>query len=141
MLPSKRAAALATSLTLVVVILAGSPLLTSSSVAFAAVRNHFRHCRNLTMHVTQRMAGAVIQASTTTIDDRGIVRTDIGSQMSIIVDPVAGRTLTLLHQPKQAMLAPLPKSAPAVDQALDWLQELREFRGQSTRLPVRQIDA
>lgn len=141
MLPSKRAAALATSLTLVVVILAGLPLLTSSSVAFAAMRNHFRHFRNLTMHIAQRMAGAVIQASTTTIDDRGIVRTDIGSQMSIIVDPVAGRTLTLLHQPKQAMLAPLPKSAPAVDQALDWLQELREFRGQSTRLPVRQIDA
>ena len=111
------------------------PWLSGGSDAFAAVQARLRDFVTLQMDVTQRYGGEVIATSRTVVDAQGRQRTDVGSQISIIVDPRRGRVLTLMHDTRQAMLAPIPVSRPATPEATAWLDELRDFRGQATLLP------
>lgn len=117
------------------------PMLSGEGVAFAAVQKHFLEFDNLVMHVTQRFNGQVLQSSKTTVNATGATRTDVGEQLSIIVDPQEGRVLTLLHVPRQAMLTQIPKTRPSEKNELQWLEELRQFKGQALPLPkTRLID-
>lgn len=112
-----------------------------SGNAFAAVLEHFRQFDTLTMTVVQHFGGDVLQTSRTVVDARGVVRTDIGKQLSVIVDPNAGRLLTLVHAQKVATLTTIPKRDHALAQSLKWLDELRRYRGAATPLPgTRTID-
>jgi hypothetical protein len=115
------------------------PMLSGNSDAFAAVQARFVEFQTLSMTITQRFGHRATQTSHTVIDDRGVVRTDVGDRLSVIVDAPRGRVMTLLHEPRQAMIAPIPKSAAAKDDALSWLDELRAFKGNATRLKETRI--
>jgi len=115
------------------------PMLSGGGDAFAAVQAHFRHFDTLSMTITQHFGGQPLQTSHTVVDARGVVRTDVGDQLSVIVDAPRGRVLTLLHAPRQAMIATIPKNKPAADDALSWLDDVRDFKGQATPLPDTRI--
>ena len=122
-------------------VLALLPLLSSGSDAFAAVQHRLRSLNTLIMQVVQRHEGAIIQTSTIRTNAQGVVRTDVGSEISIVVDPQRGRLLTLLHEPHQAMLSKIPINIPAdaPDAALSWLAEIRDFKGQAKPMPNLRI--
>ena len=109
--------------------------------AFAAVLERFRNFNTLSMTVTQRLDGKRLQTSHTQVTANGVLRTDVGAQLSIIVDPVNGRMLTLLHDARKAMQASMPVSPVTPGAGLAWLEELRQFKGKATPLPgTRVID-
>lgn len=123
------------------VLMIGLPLLSGQGDAFAAAQAHFRNFRTLQMDITQRHQGEVLQTSRTLVNAAGVTRTDVGTQLSIIVDPARGRLLTLLHDTREAMLTPIPKQAHDPGDELAWLEELRDFGGRATPLqPTRQIE-
>lgn len=133
--------ALATSLLVAVAVVLAVPMLSTGSQAFAAVQQHFRDFRTLAMAITQRHDGAVVQTTRTLVNADGVSRTDVGSQLSIIVDPRQGRVLTLLHDDRQAMLAEIPATLANSDAALRWLDDLRVFKGKATPIAEsRQVD-
>lgn len=128
----------ATAVLAIAVIIAG-PMLSGGSDAFAAVQARFQHFDTLSMTITQRYGGKPLQTSHTLVDARGVVRTDVGDQLSVIVDAPRGRILTLLHEPREAMIATFPKNKSAAGNALSWLDDLRNFKGQATPLPDTRI--
>ncbi len=128
----------ATAVLAIAAIIAG-PMLSGGGDAFAAVQAHFRHFDTLSMTITQRYNDQPLQTSHTVVDARGVVRTDVGDQLSVIVDAPRGRVLTLLHAPRQAMIAAIPKNQPVADDALSWLDDVRNFKGQATPLPDTRI--
>ena len=115
------------------------PMLPGNGDAFAAVQARFRHFDTLSMTVIQRFRGEPLQASRTVVDARGVVRTDVGDQLSVIVDAPRGRVLTLLHEPRQAMIATIPKTTTAQGEALPWLEDLHNFKGEAKPLPGTRI--
>lgn len=119
----------------------GLPFLSGSGDAFAAVQAHFRQFRTLQMDVTQRLGGQVMQTSRTRVNAAGATRTDIGDSLSIVVDPARGRLLTLLHEPRQAVVAAIAPHAAATGNDIAWLDELRRYQGKATPLAeARTID-
>lgn len=128
----------ATAVLAIAAIIAG-PMLSGGGDAFAAVQAHFQRFNTLSMTITQRYGGQPLQTSHTIVDARGVVRTDVGDQLSVIVDAPRGRLLTLLHDSRQAMIATIPKNKPAADDALSWLDDVRNFKGQATQLPDTRI--
>ncbi|GHA86414.1 hypothetical protein [Cognatilysobacter bugurensis] len=132
--------AAASAAVLAIVVLA-LPLWTEQGTAFADVQAHLRDFRTLSMQVEQRHGDRVIQRSRTVVDARGVLRTDVGAELSVVVDPVRGRVLTLQHGPKHAMTMPLEQAAGGPDAALKWLAQIRNFKGQAQRLDsTRTID-
>lgn len=126
---------------LLVVAVMSVPMLSGGGDAFAAVQDRLRQFTHLDMSITQRAQGQVIQTSRTLVDAQGRLRTDVGDQLSIIVDPKRGRVLTLLHAPRQAMVTALPKAGAAQGDTLRWLDDLRNFKGKATPLAgTRVID-
>lgn len=134
---------LATAATACAVLVLGVALfLGDQRQAFAAVQQHLRDFDTLRLVVEQRMAGEPMMRSTMLLDRHGSLRTDVGEEVSVIVD-VPGRTvLTLLHGARQALSMPLPagRGAPR-DDALHWLDTIRDFQGEAAPLPQsREID-
>ncbi|GGA68340.1 hypothetical protein GCM10011521_03140 [Arenimonas soli] len=111
------------------------PLLSSHGEAFAAVQRHFLDFNTLSMRVEQRVHGEIVQTSRMVVDAQGVVRTDVGEELSVIVDPGHERVLMLLHGPRHAMLSPLQGAKPSPDASLHWLEELRAFEGRAELLP------
>jgi hypothetical protein len=136
---SRRWLAFAATAAIALVITVIGPMLSGGGVAFAAVQNHFSHFDNLVMNITQSFKGQPIQSSEIIVNAQGITRTNVGKQLSIIVDPKQGRMLTLLHDSREAMLTSIPKSQPQAQSELKWLQELRNFKGEATPLPNKRI--
>ena len=136
--------AAAATLAIAVLVVATAPMLPGNGNAFAAVQARFRDFDTLAMTIVQRFDGQPLQTSRTVVDARGVLRTDVGAELSIIVDPVRGRLLTLLHGSREAMLAPIPKrddptTQPTQDDTLSWLEELRTFKGEATPLAETRI--
>lgn len=132
--------AAATAAVLAIVVI-GTPLLTQQSNAFARVQAHLRDFRTLSMQVEQRYRGRVVQDSHMVVDARGVVRTDVGKDLSVIVDPVRGRLLILQHDAREAVLMPLEQAPKDPAAALDWIAEIRDFQGQAQPLKqTRTID-
>lgn len=115
------------------------PLFTGGTDAFAAVLERFRNFTTLSMTVTQRLDGKPLQSTHTVVNASGVVRTDIGTQLSIIVDPLNGRMLSLLHDVRKARQSALPKSQVPPGAGLPWLEQLRQFKGKATPLPGSRI--
>jgi len=136
--------AAAATLAIAVLVVATAPLLPGNGNAFAAVQARFRDFDTLAMTIVQRFDGQPLQTSRTVVDARGVLRTDVGDELSIIVDPTRGRLLTLLHESREAMLAPIPKrddpaTQPPQDGTLSWLEALRTFKGEATPLAGTRI--
>lgn len=140
--------AAAATLAIAVLVVATAPMLPGNGDAFAAVQARFRDFDTLAMTIVQRFDGQPLQTSRTVVNARGVLRTDVGDELSIIVDPTRGRLLTLLHGPREAMLASIPKTtAPdhgtgaqaSQDGTLSWLATLRTFKGEATPLAGTRI--
>jgi hypothetical protein len=116
------------------------PLGSTPALAFAQVQQHFRDFRTLRFDVEQRMNGTVIMKSRINLTRDGNVRTDIGADISVIVNSTERRVLTLLHPSHMAVVSPL--GAPATkEDGLAWLKDIRDFQGEARALPqTRMID-
>lgn len=115
------------------------PLLSHQGGAFAKVQAHFRDFSTLSMEVEQRFDGGVLQASSMLVDQQGVLRTDVGDALSVIVDPVRGRVLMLQHGPRAAVSFPLELAGQPPDDGLGWLEEIRDFKGKARRLEETRV--
>ncbi len=129
------AATSAAAVTLAVLLL---PLTPTPAIAFSQVQAHFRDFRTLRFDMTQSMNGQGGFATRVSVTRDGKVRTDIGEDMSVVVNPVERRILTMVHGERIAVVAPF-EGAPTNSDGFEWLQEIRDFQGAATRLPQRRV--
>lgn len=118
---------------------AGDQWFGSHGAAFAAVQQRLRDFNTLRLVIDQRHGGEPLSRSTVQLDRSGSLRTDVDGEVSVIVDTRRGQVMTLLHTPRLALLQALPPG-PVADDALNWLAAIRDFQGQATPLPPRDID-
>lgn len=124
----------------VAVVLLWMPLTPTPALAFSAVQEHFRDFRTLRFDMTQQVDGqkGLVTRVATTRD--GKLRTDVGADVSVIVNTAEGRVLTLIHPEHVAMESPIGGTTGA-DDSMDWLEDIRKFQGAAVRLPEpRTID-
>jgi outer membrane lipoprotein-sorting protein len=116
------------------------PLASTPVQAFAEVQQHFRDFRTLRFDIDQRVNGESTMKSRVSVARDGNVRTDVGDDVSVIVNSTEQRILTLVHSAHVAVQSPL--GAPVAEKdSLEWLKEIRDFQGQATLLPQsREID-
>jgi len=130
--------AAATSAAAVMIATLWLPLVPSTALAFAVVQQHFRDFRTLRFDVEQRMNGSVVMKSRVYITHDGNVRTDVGDLISVIVNRTERRVMTLHHPAHAATLAPL--EAPVTkDDAMAWLEEIRDFQGEARAMPETRL--
>lgn len=111
-------------------------------LAFAEVQRHFQEFRTLAMTVEEAGSGIPMPKISVMLDDTGNVRTDVGSEISVVVNATQGQVLMLMHGAKSAMRFPVDigPALPAKE-ALSWIDELRHFKGIATALSeTRLID-
>jgi hypothetical protein len=132
--------AAATSAAVVALAMLWLPLNPSAAQAFAQVQQHFRDFRTMRFDIEQRMNGKVMMKSRVSVTRDGNVRTDVGNDISVIVNSAERRVMTLMHPARVAMETPL--RAPATsDDALGWLEDIRNFQGKAKQLShTRVID-
>jgi hypothetical protein len=124
------AATSAAAVTLAVLLL---PLAPTPAVAFSQVQAHFRDFRTLRFDMTQSATGHEMLAMRVSMTRDGKVRTDIGKDISVVVNPAEQRMLTIVHPERIAVEGPL-YGASRKEEGLEWLQEVRDFQGIATRL-------
>ncbi|HEU4779543.1 MAG TPA: hypothetical protein VFS58_06630 [Steroidobacteraceae bacterium] len=115
------------------------PFGSAPALAFAKVQEHFRDFRTLRFDMQQHMNGQLIMKARVSMTYEGNVRTDIGDDISVIVNSAEHRVLTLLHPSRVAVESPL--DAPVTqDDSLAWLDDVRKFQGEAKLLAgTRQI--
>jgi hypothetical protein len=109
--------------------------------AFATVQRHFADFDTLVMRIDQRSAIAPAQQVQVAMTRAGDVRVDVADQISVVFDAAAGISLTLMHEPRQALRMPMPALTDAMMGAgnpMEWIAEIREFQGKAERLPEPQ---
>lgn len=112
---------------------------TSQSVAFAEVQKHFASFRTLSFLVNTEMGGETIQQSHVYVNEAGDVRTDVGGDISVIVNASRREVLILAHGPRVAMLMPITK-APKNEDPLAWLAEVRAYQKAATPLGTKVVN-
>lgn len=120
-------------------VLVAVPLLSGQGRAFADVQAHFRDFRTLSMRVEQQVDGRVLQTSHMVVNQQGVLRTDVGDMLSVIVDPVHERVLMLQHGPRAAMSFPLDLADSPPGDELGWLEDVRDFKGEARRLDETRV--
>lgn len=121
-------------------VLAITLLPTSRGIAFDVVQKHLRDFNTLTFVIDQRSQGEQLPGIRVRMNREGDVRTDLGTATSTIVNPRQHTMLTLLHDVHQALQMPVGAAADGSDR-FAWLDAIRDFQGQATRLPgTRVID-
>ncbi len=121
------------SAAVVTVALLWSPFTSTPALAFSTVQQHFRDFRTLRFDVVQRANGEVVTRSRVHLTRAGDVRTDVGDDLTVIVNNSQRRVLLLQHRARAAMLMPLQAEAKQ-DDALRWLAEIRDFQGAAEAL-------
>jgi hypothetical protein len=112
----------------------------TTALAFSDVQEHFQNFRTLRFLMTQNVAGQEAAPIRVATNRSGDARTDIGDDLSVIVNATERRVLTLVHGERLAVEHPLGSEVADVD-SLDWMEDIREFQGAATRLPEsRTID-
>ncbi len=102
-------------------------------LAFADVQRHFQQFRILSMRIEQSGLGTMLPVVDVVMSEHGQVRTDIAGSLSVVVDPVAGRVLMLLHDSRNAMRFPIGvEGIVPAREAMQWIEELRHFKGTAT---------
>jgi hypothetical protein len=129
--------AAATSAAVVAVAMLWLPLNPTPALAFAQVQQHLRDFRTLRFDMEQRMNGEVMMKTRVNVTRDGNVRTDVGDDISVIVNSSERRVITLVHAERMAVVSPL--GAPVKEEALDWLKEIRDFQGAATQLPQARV--
>lgn len=110
------------------VVLLWSPFTSTPALAFSTVQQHFRDFRTLRFGIEQRMNGQVLMESRVHVTRDGDVRTDIGKDLTVIVNNAQQRVVVLQHQARVAMVMPL-RAAARKEDALRWLDDIRDFQG------------
>ncbi|MBX3724902.1 MAG: hypothetical protein KF823_03190 [Xanthomonadales bacterium] len=106
--------------------------------AFAAVQRHLSDFQALRMRIDQPRGsfGTAGQNVQVAMLRSGPIRVDVEGEVSVVVDPVAGQALTLLHGPRQALQFPLPVQDLLGDiDPMAWIAEIRDYQGLADRLP------
>jgi len=129
--------AAATSAAVVAVAMLWLPLNPSPALAFAQVQQHLRDFRTLRFDMEQRMNGEVMMKTRVNVTRDGNVRTDVGDDISVIVNSSERRVITLVHSEHMAVVSPL--GAPVKNEAMDWLKEIRDFQGAAKALPQTRV--
>ena len=109
------------------------PLAPTPALAFAQIQEHFREFRTLRFEVEQRMNGRVVMKSRVSVSQDGNVRTDVGDDVTVIVNSTQMKVLTLMHRHHIAVPSPLDKPA-TKDDAIAWLDDIRDFQGEAKPL-------
>jgi len=110
------------------------PFGATPALAFAKVQEHFRDFRTLRFVVEQRIGSNHAMTSVVSVTQDGNVRTDVGDDVTVIVNSTERRVLTLMHRNRVAVPSPLDKPATKED-AIAWLDDIRDFQGEATRIP------
>lgn len=124
--------AAAVSAAVVTIAVLWMPLAPTPAFAFASVQQHFRDFRTLRFEMKQFVAGRQVLDTRVAMTREGNVRTDIGTNMSVVVNSADRRVITLMHEPRIAMQTPLAARVTRDDE-LKWLDEVRDFQGMATR--------
>jgi len=106
------------------------PIAPTTALAFAQIQEHFRDFRTLRFEVEQRMEGRVMMKSRVSVTQDGNVRTDVGDDVTVIVNSTQRQVLTLMHRHHIAIPSPLDKPATKED-AIAWLDDIRDFQGEA----------
>lgn len=114
------------------------PLNSTAALAFSDVQEHLRDFRTLRFEMTQQVAGQEGSRTRVSLDRDGSVRTDIGEDLSVILNSGEHRVLTLVHRERLAVEHPLGSEVGEVD-ATDWLEDIRDFQGMATQLPAPRV--
>jgi hypothetical protein len=116
------------------------PLTPTPALAFSDVQEHFRDFRTLRFDMTQEVAGHKGFVTHVALTRDGNLRTDIGTDLSVIANTAQGRVLTLIHPEHVFMETPMG-GGPSNDDSLRWLDDIRKFQGVAERIPEpRTID-
>jgi len=102
--------------------------------AFAAVQKHFRDFQTLRFVIDQRMAGQPTFQTRVQATRGGDVRTEVGEDVTVIVNSAEQRVLTLIRPSRMAIVSPLAHAVKE-DDAMKWLKDIREFQGLAKALP------
>jgi hypothetical protein len=111
------------------------PLTSTPVLAFSAVQEHFQDFRTLRFDMTQEVAGQSGVVTRVAMTRDGNVRTDIGDDLSVIVNTSQGRMLTLIHPEHVAIESPIGGGKTGDDESMRWLDDIRKFQGAAERLP------
>jgi outer membrane lipoprotein-sorting protein len=130
--------AAAASAAVAVVAVVWLPLGTAPALAFAQVQQHFRDFRTLRFDLEQRMNGETIMSARVSIRHDGSVRTEVGEDVVVVVNSTEMRVLTLVKSSRMAVVSPLDAAGKKED-ALKWLDDIRDFQGAARELPGSRI--
>jgi hypothetical protein len=114
------------------------PLGTAPALAFAQVQQHFRDFQTLRFDLEQRMNGSRIMTARVSVRRDGSVRTEVGEDVVVVVNSWEMRVLTLVKASRMAIVSPLDQAAKKED-ALKWLDDIRNFQGVAKALPDSRI--
>jgi hypothetical protein len=116
------------------------PFTSTPALAFSAVQEHFQDFRTLRFSMTQEVAGQRGLITHVSVTRDGNLRTDVGEDVSVIVNKKEGRVLTLVHPQHIAIESPIG-AGKGDDDSMRWLDDIRKFQGAAVRLPEpRMID-
>jgi hypothetical protein len=104
------------------------PLTPMTAMAFSQVQEHFRDFNTLRFEFEQRMNGDLLVKGRVSVLANGSVRTEVGDDVTVIVNMAEKRVLTLIESGHIAMQTPLTETGTKED-AMAWLQEVRDFQG------------
>jgi hypothetical protein len=114
------------------------PLGTAPALAFAQVQQHFRDFRTLRFDLEQRMNGNTLMKARVSVRRDGSVRTEVGDDVVVVVNSSEMRVLTLVKPSRMAVVSPIDVAAKKED-ALKWLDDIRDFQGVAKVLPDSRI--
>jgi hypothetical protein len=109
------------------------PLAPVPALAFSAVQAHFRDFQTLRFEIDQRVQGRSIMKSRISVLANGSVRAEVGEDVVVVVNTQEKQVLTLTKPARMAVVFPLDKAGTKED-ALAWLDEVRNFQGKAGRL-------
>jgi hypothetical protein len=109
-----------------------------STPTFAAVQEHFRDFRTMRFVIDQRVAGEQVIQTRVSMTNDGNVRTEVGDDVSVVVNSRDKRVITLMRSAHMAIVSPLVASVENED-SLKWLKDIREFQGKAQALPQPRV--
>ena len=84
------------------------------------------------------MNGDLLMKSRVNVRADGSVRTEVGENIVVVVNTQERRVMTLVKPERAAVITPLPQPGTRED-AMEWLQQIRDFQGAARALPETRV--